>query len=84
MFYEQPTPMWAKVLDTSDVPHDYYVTFAAIVTSTMLLAIPHVISEPILKALYKVGLTDEIRAFMENDYVPEFKKATRFKFLNLT
>ena len=86
MFYEKPVPQWAQVLDTADVPHDYYITFAATISAIMMLSIPHFISVPALKLLYSYGLATkpDILDFMENDFIPEFKKETRFKFLSLS
>ena len=40
MFYSKPVTEWAQVLDTCDVPHDYFITFAAFVSTGVSLLLP--------------------------------------------
>lgn len=40
MFYQKPVFEWAEVLDTADLPHVYYITFAAIISTALSLILP--------------------------------------------
>lgn len=40
MFYAQKVPIWAEVLETSDFPHDFELSFAAFVATCVSLVAP--------------------------------------------
>lgn len=40
MFTEKPVPEWAEILDTADLPHVYYITFAATIGLMFSLVLP--------------------------------------------
>lgn len=40
MFYDQKVPIWAEVLETSDFPHDFELSFAAFVATCVSLIAP--------------------------------------------
>lgn len=67
--------MWAKVMDDADIPHDYFITFAAIVTTGATLMLPRSLIEPVLKALYGITLSADDASFMINDYLPAYNEA---------
>lgn len=40
MFTEQPVAQWARILDTCDIPHTYFITFAALIATIVSLLLP--------------------------------------------
>ena len=40
MFSEKPVPEWAEILDTADLPHVYFITFAALIATGFSLVFP--------------------------------------------
>jgi hypothetical protein len=40
MFTEQPVAEWARILDTCDIPHSYFITFAALIATIVSLLLP--------------------------------------------
>jgi hypothetical protein len=46
MFKGNSTPEWAEILDKGDFPHDYFITFGAIVFTAFYLILPWSIATP--------------------------------------
>lgn len=51
MFSDQPVDEWAEILDKSDLPHDYMVTFAALLATIFSLVFPWFITFHLIKSL---------------------------------
>lgn len=47
MFKGNTTPEWAEILDTGDFPHDYMITFGAIIFTAFYLILPWSIATPL-------------------------------------
>lgn len=75
MFYSNETKYWAEVMDKADIPHDYFITFAAIVTTGATLMLPRSLIEPVLVKVYKLVLSEDEASFMINDYLPAYNSA---------
>lgn len=51
MFSDQPVDEWAQILDESDLPHDYMVTFAALLATIFSLVFPWFITSHLITSL---------------------------------
>jgi len=40
MFNDKPVDDWAEVLDNADLPHVYYITFAALISTCFSITLP--------------------------------------------
>lgn len=58
MFVKNETKIWAEILDTGDFPHNYFVTFGAIVYTAVFLILPWFLATPISTMLAKGILGD--------------------------
>jgi len=72
-FYQEDVPTWAKILNESDFPHDYFITFAAIVATISFLTMPHIIAYYINYYLAVAVLNEERSEFMTKTYLPELR-----------
>jgi len=70
MFYAKPVDQWAQVLDTADIPHDYFITFAAIVATGFSLVMPFEICTLVISTLVKVIIPKEDADFIIEKYLP--------------
>jgi len=77
MFSEKPVPEWAEVLDKADLPHVYYITFAALVATIFSMIFPWLMTEIIIKFLANKLIPAEDAAFVINKYLPELHTATK-------
>jgi len=69
-------PTWAKVLAESDFPHDYLITFAAIVSTLSFLIFPEKMALTLLIPLVTLLLPPDDAAYMNKVYLPGIRKAT--------
>jgi hypothetical protein len=75
MFYEKPVFQWAQVLDTADLPHVYYRTFAALISTGLALIIPsYAVVTFIISALVHILIPKEDAEFITKDYLPALGK----------
>jgi hypothetical protein len=51
MFSEKPVDQWAEVLDTADLPHVYFITFAALASTIFSISLPWIISQFVISKL---------------------------------
>lgn len=76
MFLNKSPPEWENVTMGIDLPN-YYTTFAGIVCSTMTLAFDDAIVDSIIPPLMDLfNLPQEIRDFINNQYLPEIRALT--------
>ena len=75
MFYEKPVTEWAEVLDTCDISHDYYITFAAIFSTVASLLLPFFAVELVINKLCGFLLPASDAAFIKNEYLVALKPA---------
>lgn len=75
MFYEKPVTEWAEVLDTCDIPHVYFITFAAIISTVFSIMLPFAIVEPIINGLCSVLIPKDSADFIKDEYLPALKPA---------
>ena len=71
MFSEKSVPEWAEILDTADLPHVYFVTFAALISTCFSLIFPWFITEMAISLLAKALIPAENAAFVIDHYLPE-------------
>lgn len=64
MFYEKPVDEWAQVLDTADLPHVYFITFAAIIATTFSLLMPFSICSYVIKLLSNALIPPDAALFI--------------------
>jgi len=76
-FYEKDVATWAKILNESDFPHNYNITFAAIVGTLMYLMLPRILAGQLMKMLAQIILAPEESNFIIESYLPALGKATR-------
>lgn len=75
MFYMKPVYEWAEVLDTADLPHVYFVTFAALISTTFSLIMPFWLCKIIITMLSSAIIPKEDAKFIQEHYLPELGKA---------
>lgn len=69
-FKNDDVPTWAKVLWSTDYPQDYFVTFAAIVSTLIFLILPSTIAHFVLTTLITLILPSYSRPFLLESYLP--------------
>merc|ERR1712216_320377 len=82
MFYKQPVSEWAEVLDKADLPHDYFVTFAALTATVFSLIMKYEYCVASISFLSKLIIPKEDADFIIFHYLPHLGLAT--KDINLT
>jgi hypothetical protein len=75
MFSEKPVPEWAEILDTADLPHVYFITFAALIATCFSLIFPWFVTQMAITFLSKLLIPKEDAAFVIDHYLPELSKA---------
>ena len=75
MFSEKEVPEWAEILDTADLPHVYFITFAALVGTSFSLVMPWTLAYFFVKFLAELIIPKEDAAFIVDHYLPELKTA---------
>jgi hypothetical protein len=76
MFSERPVPEWAEQLDTADLPHVYFITFAAMIATGFSLVFPWFITEHAISFLSRAIIPKDSADFIIDHYLPELNKAT--------
>lgn len=66
MFYEKPVPQWAKVLDTTDLPHQYEMTFAGLLSTAFGLMLPWSVTVYAITKLAYALIDDDQADFITN------------------
>lgn len=85
MFYDQKVPIWAEVLETSDFPHDYELTFAALIATVVAMIFPWSMAEAFMTKLVDLAMKDkESRDFIINKYLPELHDGIKYLDVSLT
>ena len=77
MFYSKPVQEWAEVLDTADIPHDYFITFAAMISTIFSLIMPYEYCVGIISALVKVLIPKADANFIIFKYLPRLGLAVK-------
>lgn len=83
MFSEKKVDEWAKELDTADLPHIYFITFAALVSTCLSLLLPWFLVQWGVNLLAYAIIPKEDADFIVNDYLPELKESIGFVELKL-
>jgi len=76
MFTEKPVAEWAGILDTCDIPHNYFITFAAIITTIVSLLLPWSLTNYAMETILPKVLKDDVSSFMLDQYLPELNEGT--------
>ena len=75
MTYEKKVWEWSQVIDEADIPHEYFVTFSALVATTLSLLLPFWLTEPIVSGLSGAVNPPEVASIIADKYLPELKSA---------
>jgi len=75
MFSEKAVPEWAQILDDADLPHEYFITFAAMIATGFSLVFPWTIVYFMIKHLTLALCPKEAAMFIIDHYLPELKEA---------
>lgn len=81
MFSEKPVPEWAEILDTADLPHVFFITFAALLSTVGGLLLPWFVNYFIIdKLAYAIiptlpGASTADADFVVKEYLPELQTA---------
>jgi len=75
MFSEKSPPQWAQLLDEADLPHIYFITFAAMVATGFSLVFPWWATHWIITKLCSVLIPADSAAFIGDHYLPELHDA---------
>ena len=71
MFISMNVTEWESHIEGIDKP-DYYISFAAIVSSTLTLAYPEAVVDRVAAALFDLfSVEQDVRDFITKDYLPE-------------
>ena len=71
MFYSESVPNWAKVMDTSDYPHDYFIIFSGFVCNILYIALGAEVAFPIAELLLDLIVPGDPAVFIIMHYLPE-------------
>jgi hypothetical protein len=77
MFSEKPVDEWAEVLDTADLPHVYFITFAALLSSIFSIVLPWMVTQFVITKLAYMIIPKEDADFIVLQYLPELKVAVK-------
>jgi len=72
----KPATEWPQVLNSLDLPLDYYITFCAFLATCASLIAPWFVVEGVFTIAADKILTPKDRAFIVLDYLPALKEAT--------
>lgn len=71
MFSEKEVPQWAQILDTADLPHVYFITFAALIATGFSLMFPWFITSWVITKLCGILIPDDTsKIFISEHYLP--------------
>lgn len=85
MFYDQEVPIWAEVLETSDFPHDFELSFAAFVATCVSLVLPWSVTEALISKLAIAILEEkETQDFLIHKYLPELHEGVKHVNVSMT
>jgi len=85
MFESQPVSEWSETLEDLDVPGDYYLTFAAFLSTIGSLLLPWEIVCTAMAALaFKLIPKKETAEFFVFDFLPDLHEATKDVSLDLS
>jgi hypothetical protein len=73
----QPAETWPEVLNSLDLPLDYYITFSALISTFVSLIAPWFVTELVMSTLADKILTPKDRDFLNNDYLPALHEAVK-------
>lgn len=76
MFSDKPVDEWAEVLDTADLPHVYFITFAALISTIFSMLLPWELTKITISFLANAIIPKEDADFITDKYLPELKVAT--------
>ena len=77
MFSEKEVPQWAELLDNADLPHVYFITFAALIATGFSLMFPWFITQFVISKLCSVLIPADAASFIDNHYLPELHDAVQ-------
>lgn len=77
MLADQSPPAWAQFVDTMDIERNYYVTFAAVITTILSLCLPWFAVSFIITPLANAVLEPSDASFMIDNYMPDLNQATK-------
>lgn len=75
MTIEHGVPDWAKILDTADLPHDYFITFAALISTGFSLVMPFFMCRFLITKLAYGIIPKDAADFVVNSYLPALEDA---------
>ena len=75
MTYEKEIWEWSQVIDEADIPHEYFITFTALVCTTMSLLLPWWLAEPLVSGLSGAINPPDVSGFIDNKYLPALEIA---------
>ena len=76
MFFKNPTE-WARTLDTSDFPHNYFIVFGGFLSTIAYLILPKLEAELLMSTLIKLVLPADDAEFLNGKYLPELGEAAK-------
>lgn len=77
MFSDEPVGNWAQVLDEADLPHVYFITFAALLSSIFSIVLPWFLTQFVITKLAYLIIPKEDADFIVKQYLPELKVAVK-------
>lgn len=77
MFQTSDVADWAQILDTSDIPHDYFITFAAFFSTVTSLVLKYDYTVALISVLVKVIIPKEDANFIIFKYLPRLGVAVK-------
>lgn len=66
----KPAAAWPEVLNSLDLPLDYYITFGAFISTCVSLIFPWIVAEWVMTQAADKFLTPKDRDFIVKDYLP--------------
>lgn len=67
-------PEWAEILDTADMPHDYFITFAALISTGFSLIMPFFATRFLITHIAELIIDPVSAAFIVDHYLPALEQ----------
>ena len=76
-FKDEPVSNWGEIIDTAEYPHEYMMTFAAMVALILTLCLPWPVVTVLINKLAYALIPASDADFIVDQYLPELHDATK-------
>jgi len=76
-FKDKPVSNWGEIIDTAEYPHEYMMTFAAMISLVFTLCFPWPVTTFLINKLAYALIPSADADFIVDSYLPELRAATK-------